>query len=180
MLDTGADELLAVRCQLGERAAFDELIVRWHVPLWRYLRRLSGNDDIAGDLAQESWVRILRGLSSLRDASRLRPWIFGIARRVAMDRLREQYMRNSVEDASIEAIAAPAADEHLESDLAALEAGLAALPPRERETLALFYLRELTIEQMAVLLEVPAGTVKSRLFRARELLRRELNPGDDR
>ena len=55
---------------------------------------------------------------------------------------------------------------------------LSALPPRERETLALFYLRELTIEQMAVLLEVPAGTVKSRLFRARKLLRRQLDEGE--
>lgn len=174
MIDTRGDELLAIRCQLGDREAFDALIRRWHEPLWRYLRRLASDDDVAGDLAQETWVRILRRISTLRDASRLRPWMFGIARRVAMDRLRAQYLRRTDDDVLIDDIAAPEIDAGVESDLQALDVGLAALPPRERETLALFYLRELTIEQMAGLLEVPVGTVKSRLFRARELLRREL------
>jgi RNA polymerase sigma-70 factor (ECF subfamily) len=72
-------------------------------------------------------------------------------------------------------MAAPADDAALPSDLAALQSGLDALPVTEREALTLFYLRELTIEQIATLLQVPVGTVKSRLFRARELLRRELD-----
>jgi hypothetical protein len=57
--DPLADELLAVRCLLGEPAAFDELVARWHEPLWRYLRRLLGEDDAAGDAVQECWIRIL-------------------------------------------------------------------------------------------------------------------------
>src|SRR5262245_56034891 len=89
--DSRPDELLAFRCQLGQRPAFDALISRWHEPLWRYLRRLSNADDVASDLAQDTWIRVLRGIASLRDPARLRPWLFGIARRVAMDRLRAQY-----------------------------------------------------------------------------------------
>lgn len=168
-----ADELLAIRCQLGERDAFDALIARWHEPLWRYLRTLSDSDDSARDLAQDTWLRVLRGIASLREPARLRPWLFGIARRVAMDRLRRQYVRRADDDAVLEDIAAPVDDAGLEADLAALESKLQTLPLRERETLALFYLRELTIEQIAILLSVPAGTVKSRLFRARQLLRQE-------
>jgi RNA polymerase sigma factor (sigma-70 family) len=177
--ETRTDELLAIRCQLGERPAFDALIARWHEPLWRYLRRLAGSNEVADDLVQDTWVRVLRGISGLRDGSRLRPWLFGVARRVAMDRLRRQYTRRVDDEAIIEDLAAAEVDPALESDLAVLESGLDALPAPERETLALFYLRELSIEQMATLLEVPAGTVKSRLFRARTLLRRLLNVGGE-
>ena len=177
-VDPRADELLAIRCQLGERAAFTDLINRWHEPLWRYLRRLAGSNEAADDLVQDTWLRVMRGIAGLRDAARVRPWLFGIARRVAMDRLRAQYARPHDDEAQIDEIAALPVDDELESDLEALEAGLASLPVRERETLALFYLRELSIEEMSALLGVPAGTVKSRLFRARELLRGQFHkPG---
>ena len=171
--DARADELLAIRCQLGEREAFDALIARWHEPIWRYLRRLTNSDDAAADLAQDTWLKVLRGIASLREPASLRPWLFGIARRVAMDRLRRQYTRAVDADAVLEDLPAPIVDD-LDSDLASLEAGMSTLPLRERETLALFYLRELSIEQIAVLSDVPAGTVKSRLFRARQLLRDQL------
>lgn len=172
--DLRADELLAIRCQLGERDAFDALISRWHEPVWRYLRRLTSSDDAAADLAQDTWLKVLRGIAHLREPASLRAWLFGIARRVAMDRLRRQYARHVDDAAVIEDLPAQVADADLESDLGALEAGLDALPLCERETLALFYLRELSIEQIAALLDVPAGTVKSRLFRARNLLRKQL------
>ena len=169
--ETRADELLAIRCQLGERDAFEALITRWHEPIWRYLRRLAGSDDAAADLAQDTWLKVMRGIANLREPARLRPWLFGIARRVAMDRLRRQYTRAVDPDAVLEDIAAPEIDADLEADLAALESKLESLPLRERETLALFYLRELSIDEIAALLAVPAGTVKSRLHRARQLLR---------
>jgi RNA polymerase sigma factor (sigma-70 family) len=171
--DTRADELLAIRCQLGERDAFEALIARWHEPVWRYLRRLANSDDAASDLSQDTWVRVLRGVASLRDPVSLRPWLFGIARRVAMDRFRREYRQAVDADAALEDLAATDDDADLEADLAALESKLQCLPLRERETLALFYLRELSIEQIAALLAVPAGTVKSRLFRARQLLRQQ-------
>ncbi len=154
--------------------AFDALIARWHEPIWRYLRTLCGSDDTAGDLAQDTRLRVLRGIAGLRDPTRLRPWLFGIARRVAIDRLRRQYARQSDDAEGLEDLPAPNSDEELESDLAALESGLHSLPSREREALALFYLRELSIDQIAELLAVPAGTVKSRLHHARHLLRHEL------
>ena len=169
--DLRVDELLAIRCQLGEREAFADLIDRWHEPLWRYLRRLADSNEAADDLVQDTWVRVLRGIAGLRDVSRLRPWLFGIARRIAMDRLRLLYARPAATEDALDGLAAPEVDATLETDLASLEDGLAALPIRERETLALFYLRELSVEQIATLLEVPAGTVKSRLFRARQMLR---------
>lgn len=174
-MDSRADELLAIRCQLGEREAFDQLIARWHEPLWRYLRRLANHDDVAADLTQDTWIRVMRGIAGLREPASVRPWLFGIARRVAMDRLRLKYSRPPPEDVDLERLAAPPDDTQPEADLAALDLAMAALPLADREALTLFYLRELSIHDMAALLQIPEGTIKSRLFRARQALRRELD-----
>jgi RNA polymerase sigma factor (sigma-70 family) len=173
-MDSRADELLAVRCQLGERDAFDELIARWHEPLWRYLRRLANHDDVAADLSQDTWIRVLRGIGNLREPASLRPWLFGIARRVAMDRLRLWYSRPQADEVDLDQLAAPPEDLEPEADLVALDHAMTAMPLADREALTLFYLRELSIQDMATLLQIPEGTIKSRLFRARQALRREL------
>lgn len=169
------DELLVIRCQLGERAAFDELTERWHPPLWKYVRRLAGEDDAAKDVAQDVWLRVLRGIGRLRDGSRLRPWLFGIARRALMDRLRHQYAAPSGSDIDVAELAADQTVDALEEEVEAMEHELARLPATEREVLTLFYLRELSLAEVADVLDVPVGTVKSRLFRARRLLRRGLD-----
>lgn len=180
-MDRKSDELLAIRCQLGEPAAFDALIERWHGPLWKYLRRLTGEDDAAAEAVQEVWLRILRGIARLRDGSRLRPWIFGIARRVAMDRLREKYAEPpllSTDDVEVEGAADPS---ELHEELALLHEELSLLPAAERDVLSFFYLQELSLAEIAEVLGIPAGTVKSRLFRARHLLRNQLiNKGVNR
>jgi RNA polymerase sigma factor (sigma-70 family) len=172
--NTDADELLAIRCQLGERVAFDELIARWHEPVWRYLRRLANSDDVASDLSQDTWVRVLRGMGALREPKKLRPWLFGIARRVAMDRLRFEYVRRGADDVGIDELPAGDASQDLEADLAAIDTALAVLPVSEREMLTLFYLRELSLAEIAAMLALPVGTVKSRLYRARLELRSAL------
>jgi RNA polymerase sigma factor (sigma-70 family) len=175
--DVTRDAWLAVRCQLGEREAFDSLIDRWHGPLWTYARRLTGSDDAAHEVVQDAWLRILRGLPGLRDATRLRPWLFGIARRTLMDRLRGQYAVPRPSDVDPDTLATSGAvsgsgdDPGSGVDEAELLAGLAGLPVVEREVLTLFYLEELSLAEVAELLGVPVGTVKSRLHRARRMLR---------
>jgi len=168
------DELLAIRCQLGEPAAFDDLIARWHAPLWSFVRRLVGEDDAAREIFQDVWVRVIRGLPQLRDGSKLRAWLFGIARRTLMDRLRQEYARSPAVDIDVDEIPAdPRAGEDAE-DLQELEEALSDLPITEREVLTLFYLQELSLNEVADALKVPVGTIKSRLFRARRLLRQAL------
>ena len=175
--DTRADELLVVRCQLGERAAFDALAARWYRPLWRYARNLTGNDAAADDATQDIWVGVLRGIDKLRDGARLRSWLFGIGHRVLMGRLRQQYGRSECGDPVSDDI--PAADEHEtflhELDLAVLMDELGRLPLPEQEVLTLFYLRELSLDDVSRVLGIPPGTVKSRLHRARKMLRQHLD-----
>ena len=173
-LDVTRDAWLAVRCQLGERDAFDLLIDRWHGPLWTYARRLTGSDEAAHDAVQDAWLRILRGLPQLRDAARLRPWLFGIMRRTLMDRLRGRYAAPAPADVDPDTLAAEPPDDEPEAEEAALQDGLERLPVVEREVLTLFYLRELSLAEVADLLAVPVGTVKSRLHRARRMLRQAI------
>jgi len=166
------DELLAIRCQLGEPAAFDDLIARWHEPLWRYLRKLTGDDDTAAESIQDVWLKVLRAIPKLRDAARLRAWMFSIARRVVMDRLREKYATPpsvSADDVDLEDV-----PQELEDELEVMREELERLPVIDREALVLFYLKELTLLEMTEVLGVPVGTVKSRLFRARKTLRTQL------
>ena len=175
------DEWIAVRCQLGEREAFNELIQRWHGPIKQYIRSLT-DDDAAQDIVQDIWLRVLRGIGGLRDPARLRAWLFGIAHRTWIDTLRKKYAVTvaDIDEADPHGVPDPGMPEEREQELAALEHELARLPAIEREALTLFYLRELSLQEIAQALDIPVGTVKSRLHRARRMLRRELTgKGDD-
>jgi RNA polymerase sigma-70 factor (ECF subfamily) len=168
------DELLALRCQLGEAAAFEDLIGRWHGPLWRYVRRLTGDDEAAAETVQEVWLRVLRAIARLRDPARLRAWLFGIARRAVMDRLRAEYAAPELVAGDPPELPAAEDPADLETELALMRDELRRLPVLEREALTLFYLDELSLAEIAAVLAVPVGTVKSRLFRARRALREQM------
>jgi len=168
------DEWVVVRCQIGEREAFDLLIARWHEPLWRYAVRVTGDPDAAADVVQEVWVRVLRGFGRLREAARFQAWLFGIARRVLMDRLRIRYATPQFDDVDLADLPGAVVEGDRDDDLALLEAGLAEMPVLERDVLVLFYLQELSLNDIADIAGVPVGTVKSRLFRARKMLRAHL------
>ena len=166
-----SDELLAVRCLLGEADAFDDLVARWHPSIWRYVRHIAGADDVADDLAQDVWLRVLRGLPRLKEPARIRAWIFGIARRVLMDRLRAKYVAPAEADVNLDTLQHGGDDDELRQRIDDVEVALASLPTLEREVLTLFYLDDLSLVDIASIADVPVGTVKSRLFRARRLLR---------
>ncbi|MFI6602539.1 RNA polymerase sigma factor [Nonomuraea sp. NPDC050536] len=163
------DHLLLVRCQLGEREALTELVRAWHQPVWTYARRMLGPAR-ADDVSQEIWLAVLRGLPRLRDTERFRPWLFTIARRSVVNALRSSYGEPGPEP--VEPVLDDPADTLL--DRVELAAGLAKVPAREREVLILFYLEDLSLEDCAEICAVPVGTVKSRLNRARRLLRTHL------
>lgn len=175
--DRLADELLVIRCQIGEIDAFDTLIARWHEPLRRYVRRMVGNDADTDDLTQEIWVRVIRAMPTLREGARLRGWLFGIARRALMDRLRHAYAAPATAAVDLATLIAEPEPFDGEADLQQLEVSLETLPVIEREVLTLFYLKDLSLAELADALAVPVGTVKSRLFRARRMLRAAIQEG---
>ncbi|GIF00021.1 RNA polymerase sigma factor [Paractinoplanes rishiriensis] len=162
------DELLVVRCQLGERDAFAELVRAWHPAVERYVSRmLTGAED---DVVQEIWLAVFQNLPRLRRPDRFAPWLFTIARRAVANRLRDAYRRPE----AIEDDVAGTDDTDAVVDREMLGGALAALPEREREVLLLFYLEDLPLDACAQICAVPVGTIKSRLNRGRRLLRQEL------
>ena len=167
-------ELLVTRCQLGEPEAFSLLVELWHEPLWRYVRSMTRDSSTAEEILQEVWLRILRGIDRLRDSSRLRSWLYSIARHTFIDRLRLDYADEAMEPFEDEPID-DEVDELAWETSEQLHAAIARLSLRDRETIELFYLQELDLREVSEVLEIPVGTVKSRLNRARRHLRDHLN-----
>ncbi len=168
------DTLVVVRCQLGERTAFDDLISRWTPSLHRYAMKLAQDRDVADDLVQDVWLKALRGLGRLREPERFRPWLFGIAHRTFVDRLRIRYSQPADANVDLNALPDPHGGDDPFTLQHAVHQGLDALPVIEREVLTLFYLEDMPHADIATALAIPIGTVKSRLHRARTLLRRHL------
>jgi RNA polymerase sigma-70 factor (ECF subfamily) len=169
------DELLALRCGRRDVAAWDELVRRWNDRLLYYLRRLIGREHDAVNALQEVWLQAFRGIHQLRDGARLAPWLYTIARRTAMTHFRQEFARREdTSDAMAEAVD-DVPDEQLRLENAELvHYGLNQLGLAEREVLTLCFLEDLTIGEIAVVLHIPEGTVKSRLFKARRDLRQVL------
>ena len=174
-------ELLAIKCQLGEPAAFDELVAQWHGPLWQYIRRMVDGNELADELLQETWLRILRGIANLREPASLVAWMFGIARRVLMNRFREKYRQSHfIEDSTCELpVNDPDTDRiDLKDEIRDMLQKLECLPIQQRELLSLYYLENLSVDQLAQVLGIPAGTVKSRLYNARNMLRQKIHDSE--
>jgi RNA polymerase sigma-70 factor (ECF subfamily) len=178
-LERALDEYLVSLSQAGSVDALDALARRWTPRLLRYARRvLGGSDDAeaARDVVQDTWVGVIRGLRGLRDPAQFPGWIYGIATRRCADAIRAQTRRRR-HDAGVgagpagEAVAASSASSEQHIDLANAIRGLS---PIHRAVVHLFYLEDFTVEEIASVLEIPAGTVKSRLHHAREALRQHL------
>jgi len=166
-------ELLVLRAQSGERDAVELLVQEWQPRLRAHARRMTGDDIGADDVSQETWVRILRGLRSLEDPQSFGPWAYRIASLASADWVRKR-ARQRNHEAAVKVQALPtttAATERLSNDVGVAVRKLSA---EQQAILHLRYVDGYGIEQIAEALAIPAGTVKSRLFHAREHLRQLL------
>lgn len=140
--------------------------------LLAYFRRQRTLAGAAEDLLQDTFVRAFRGWERLNHAASARAYLFGIARHVSLDALRA--LRPTVELIE-ERAAAPAPDPE-DPRIEPMRAAIAALPEAHRETLLLKLQHELSYEEIAHVLDLPVGTVRSRLHHAVNQLRATLNP----
>jgi RNA polymerase sigma factor (sigma-70 family) len=166
------EELLALRCRRGDPAALEELVRAWEKRLLYFIRRLVKNEQDAWDILQQTWLRVLPGIRALKDPQRLTPWLYQVARNTAFNhaRLQAVYRAGLEEHADADLPdedAAVVEFDHAEEVHAALEQ--LSLP--HREVLTLYFLEDLTIAEIAGVIGVQPGTVKSRLFYARRALR---------
>jgi RNA polymerase sigma-70 factor (ECF subfamily) len=169
-----SDEELMQAVARGEEAALGTLVARYADPLHAYLARLSGDAVEAEDLAQESWMRIVRAARSFDPSRRFRSWAWGIATNVARDRYRRVRARGGIH-APLQADAAVGRSGEARSIARVdLRGRLAELPERLRQALLLRYYDGLTEPEIADALGIARGTVKSRLHDAVTVLRRSL------
>lgn len=173
------DDWLVAAVQAGDRAAFDRLARRWHARLSAHAWRLTGDREAARDAAQAAWVEIARGVGRLRDPRAFPAWAYRIVtRRCARAVGRLQADRDLVRAVAREPLVTTDEAPDAGPDLGRLDRAIRALPPGQRAALALFHFEELSVAETAVALDIPAGTVKTRLMHARRALRAALE-GDD-
>lgn len=175
------DELLVLASQDGDARAFEALVRRYHQRLFRHARRLSGTAEAASDITQEAWLAIARGLRRLDDPASFRTWAFRIVTYKAADwirrRQRDRTLKNSlgsreprsnIRDHSCN-------DTGVDAPMPGrLRLAIAQLPPEFQTVINLHYGEGIPIAEIAHVLDVPAGTVKSRLHAARNRLRQAI------
>lgn len=153
------------------------LFSRWDRKLRAHAWRLLGDSEAARDAVQDAWAEILRGLPQLGDTRAFPAWSYRIvSRRCARAIGAAQRLRN-LEAAAAEP-ALPEEVQYCASDLDKVRTAVRALPAGQRAAVALFYFEEMSVAEVAMALDVPAGTVKTRLMHARRALRAILG-GDD-
>lgn len=172
-------EMLVLRCQRRDKAAAEELVALFEKPLLYYLRRLVRSEDDAWDLLQETWISVFRAMIGLRDPRALPAFVYRTARNHALAWLRHRQADLRLY-AALDAPESGAEGEPSFSgeDAAAVHAGLDKLSLPHSEVLTLFFLEDLTIQEIAAVLDIPPGTVKSRLHHAKRALKAVLSEGD--
>ncbi len=176
---------LAQRLRLHDPDVLDGLIQRYQYRLYRYLLFLTGRRDLAEDVFQETWMRVLEK-GHLYDArTKFDSWLFTVARNLFLDTLRRRKASLSLEDLTgaedlsgafepATAAAAPVDRLVQQEEKEWVVAALSHLPAVCREALMLRFQEDMALEEIASVVDAPLSTVKSRLYRGLELLRRYL------
>lgn len=165
----------------GHESGFEELVRRYQRPITAYVYRMLGDYDLSLDVTQEVFIKVYNSLDKYRAEYKFSTWIYRIAHNAAIDHMR----RNSVPTSSIEtensdgsyelqlqsSLPSPEKDRERSEWRTEIEAVVKCLPPSYRDLIVLRHSQELSYDEIAEVTGLPLGTVKNRLFRARELMR---------
>jgi RNA polymerase sigma-70 factor (ECF subfamily) len=175
-----ADAELVARCRHGDQVAWSVLVERYSRYVYAIVvRGFRLQDDEAEDAFQDVFLRVYERLGTLRDDDALRPWIAQVARRICLDRLSERTRDAQRDGAFDEELADGASDGELAGIEEAMDVheALAGLEPPCREMLDRFFARDEPYRVIAASLDLPMGTVASRISRCLDKLRELLLEG---
>jgi RNA polymerase sigma-70 factor (ECF subfamily) len=176
-MDRATERNLIRRAAAGDREAAGECIAAYQGQLYAYILRLSGRPEVAEDIVQEAFVRVLTNLDRFDDRYRFSTWLFTIARRLyvnAMQKLKPIYESDIVNSWRGDGVAPESGTIGTEVTTNArdeLQAVLQQLPADQREVVVLFHQFDWPILRIAQHMDMPEGTVKSHLHRGRKRLR---------
>lgn len=187
-----SDALLVERTVAGDQKAFELLVIKYQRRIQRLIGRMVRDVDLVEDIAQETFIRAYRALAQFRGEAQFYTWLYRIAVNTAKKFLLEfkhdpvvmqaALRSQDEEDETSQRLSEPISDETPESVLAAKEiaavinAAMAALPDDLRQAVTLREIEGLSYEEIASVMDCPIGTVRSRIFRAREAISTKVKP----
>jgi RNA polymerase sigma-70 factor (ECF subfamily) len=178
-----ADSELVTSAAEGHEEGFEELVRRYQRPISAYVYRMVGDYDAALDLTQEVFIKVYGSLSRYKPEFKFSTWIYKIAHNAAVDHLRrfstrEQSLVHEFEGEQLEVPIesrrpSPEQESEREERRAEIEAVVRQLPSAYKELIILRHSHDLSYDEIAEITGLPLGTVKNRLFRARDVMRQE-------
>ena len=186
-----SDFMLVERTVAGDHKAFELLVIKYQRRIQRLIGRMVRDVDLVEDIAQDTFIRAFKALHQFRGDAQFYTWLYRIAVNTAKKALMElkrdptvseSFFRQDDEDETKAPKNEPIGDETPESVFAAKEiaamvnSALAALPPDLRQAVTLREIEGLSYEEIAVVMNCPIGTVRSRIFRAREAISLKVKP----
>lgn len=175
--DQSDEEMNTERAKASESVGISvqELVTSYYKDVYRFAYRLSGNQTDAEDLTQQTFLIACRKLHQVNDLSKVRSWMFTIVRNAFLKTTKHTETELSAFEDAVVAISEPE-ELNLDFDEEALETALAEMPETYRTPILLYYFEEIGYKEIAEALEVPIGTVMSRLSRGKKFLRSQLSP----
>ena len=172
-------ENIIARARRGDADAFEQLVIAYRDPVFRLALRMCGNEADADEAAQEAFLAAWRGLPNFRGDSKFSTWLYQLTTHAAIDLMRRQKRQIAAEDITEVSAPDPAPGPQQQAERAetrqAVRDALLRLTPEYRQIVTLRFLQELSYEEIGAALDLPSGTVKSRLNRARARLKEILS-----
>lgn len=174
------DEQLALDVQHGKQAALAQLVERHHNPLMGYLFRMtSGDRQLAEDLVQETFLRMVRGINRYAYPRPFKPWLYAIATNLGRDHYKAADFRLTADlHENVWHETSPEENALILDEVQSVIRALAAIPDFQREVIVLRFYQALSLAEIADALDIPLGTVKSRLSLGIKRLRDMLHTSD--
>jgi RNA polymerase sigma factor (sigma-70 family) len=164
------DELLVMRTQNGDMKAFSLLVKRWQPALLRQAYRLTRDDEAALDVAQEAWKAIAKGIYRLESPSAFKTWSFRIVSNKSANWIKEQQKQRVLKIEGDQFVTQEGASTESEN-VELIKIALDELPVKSKAILSMFYVDNHSVKEISQILSLSTGTVKSRLFYARKMLK---------
>ena len=177
-----SDQDLIARTLAGEGEAFGFLVARYERAVYNLSLRTMRDVEEAKDATQDAFLKAYRALRTFRTGAKFSTWIFTIAYHACLDRLaKRRRLSNEELPDHADPTPGPAAEAERKDEARRLREAIDALPDKYRAVITLYHLHGKQYDEIATVLGLPMGTVKTHLFRAKELLRKKLNqePDDD-